>query len=58
MVHLTGMKLMTIFCKDYVKAFLNDGNSKPNDEYQKPNDNTITIDEAAQAFVKKMFDRK
>ena len=43
--------------KDYVKAFLNDDN-KPNDEYQKPNDNTITIDEAAQAFVKKMFGRK
>ena len=41
--------------KDYVKAFLNDDN-KPNDEYQKPNGNTI--DEAAQAFVKKMFGRK
>lgn len=43
--------------KDYVKAFLNDDN-KPNDEYQKPNGNTITIDEAAQAFVKQMFGRK
>lgn len=43
--------------KDYVKAFLNDDN-KPNDDYQKPNGNTITIDEAAQAFVKKMFGRK
>ena len=42
--------------KDYVKAFLNDDN-KPNN-YQKTNDNVITVDEAAQAFVKKMFGRK
>ena len=43
--------------KDYVKAFLSDDN-KPNDDYQKPNANTITVDEAAQAFVKQMFGRK
>lgn len=43
--------------KDYVKAFLDDDN-KHNDEYQKTDGNTITIDEAAQDFVKQMFGRK
>lgn len=43
--------------KDYVKAFLDDDN-KTNDDYQKSNGNTITIDEAAQDFVKQMFGRK
>ena len=43
--------------KDYVKASLDDDN-KQNDDYQKTNGNTITIDEAAQDFVKQMFGRK
>ena len=42
--------------KDYVKAFLDD--DKQNDDYQRTDSNTITIDEAAQDFVKQMFGRK
>ncbi len=43
--------------KDYVRSFLND--DKPNEpKFQEPDGNTITVDEAAKAFVSKMFGRK
>lgn len=43
--------------KDYVRSFLNQ-DKQEEDKYQESDNKGITVDEAAQAFVKQMFGRK
>lgn len=42
--------------KDYVRSFLSSDNKEP--EHQEPESSSLSVDEAAQAFVKQMFGRK
>lgn len=43
--------------KDYVRSFLNH-DKQEEIKYQEPNSKSITVDAAAEAFVKQMFGRK
>lgn len=43
--------------KDYVRSFLNQ-DKQEEDKYREPDNKGITVDEAAQAFVRQMFGRK